>query len=98
MVKSSHKRLSVGAGRYELLRQLGAGQFGTVHLAEDLDEGDQVAVKLLKPGVPFDAALLEGQLQRRLSGSERIVSLRNIDARTSAGPIVVTDYWPGGSV
>ena len=90
--------MTVGAGRYEIVRPLGHGHFGEVYLATDLDEGGDVAVKLFKPGIKLDDALLEAQLQRRLSDHPRVVSLRNIDARTSAGPIVVTEYRPRGSV
>jgi serine/threonine protein kinase len=96
MATGSH--ISVGAGRYELLEQLGEGEFGVVYRGLDLDEGCNVAVKLFKEGVKLESALTEAQLQRRLSEHPRIVSLRNVDVRTSAGPIVVTEYMPGGSV
>jgi hypothetical protein len=69
-----------------------------VHLARDLDEGGEVAVKLFDLGVTLDAAILEAQLQRRLSAHPRVVGLRNVDARTSAAPVVVTEYMPAGSV
>src|SRR4051794_6444578 len=99
MLSPSHTRIvTVGGGRYRLRRRLGNGYFGDVYLGEDLDEGGRVAVKLLKPNVTLDEALLEARLQRRLSEHPRIVSLRNVDVRTGGGPIVVTEYWPGGSV
>lgn len=88
----------MGGGRYDLQRELGSGEFGTVHLATDLDEGGDVAVKTFKEGVTLDEALLEAQLQRRLSAHDRIVPLRNVDARTGPSPIVITEYRPDGSV
>lgn len=98
MAAASHSIISAGAGRYELQRLLGRGVFGEVHLARDLDEGGEVAVKLFGTGMTLDAAVLEAQLQRRLSAHPRVVALRNVDARTSAAPIVVTEYMPAGSV
>jgi serine/threonine-protein kinase len=53
---------------------------------------------LFKPEVELDSAILEAQLQRRLSQHPRIVTLRNLDIRTGPGPIVVTEFVPGGSV
>src|SRR5438477_2596868 len=57
----------IGDGRYELLRRLGKGAFGTAYEALDHDEDDIVAVKLLKPGVRPDDVLREARLHRRLS-------------------------------
>lgn len=57
-----------------------------------------MAVKLFRADVRLDDAVLEAQLQRRLSAHPRVVGLRNLDVRTSAGPIVVSEYMPGGSV
>lgn len=90
--------MHVGAGRYRLQRPLGQGQFGTVWLAEDLDEDDSVAVKLFDPAVQFDNVLAEASLQRRLSSHAHIVSLRNVDVRSGGAPIMAMDYLPAGSV
>jgi serine/threonine protein kinase len=95
---TASQTITVGAGRYRLTKKLGEGEFGEVHLADDLDEGGLVAVKLFKPGVKLDAALQEGRLQRRLSEHPRIVGLRNLDVRSGAGPIVVSEYMEHGSV
>src|SRR4051794_5759945 len=98
MSGSSRKVVTVGGGRYAVDRKLGEGHFGEVQLADDLDEGGKVAVKVFKKNFTLEEALLEGQLQRRLSDHARVVSLRNVDVRTGAGPIIVTEYRPAGSV
>jgi serine/threonine protein kinase len=98
MTESSRNVVTVGGGRYAIERRIGSGHFGEVHLAEDLDEGGPVAVKLFKPEVALEEALMEGRLQRRLSDHSRVVSLRNVDVRTSAGPIIVTEYRRHGSI
>ena len=90
--------MHVGAGRYRLQHELGQGQFGTVWLADDLDEDDSVAVKLFDPSIQFDNVLAEASLQRRLSSHAHIVSLRNVDVRSGGAPIMAMDYLPAGSV
>jgi serine/threonine protein kinase len=95
---ASQKTVTVGGGRYKIQRLLGTGMFGEVHLATDLDEGGDVAVKLFHNGVVLNSALVEAQFQRRLSSHPRVVPLRNVDVRTGGGPIIVTEYFPGGSV
>jgi serine/threonine protein kinase len=91
-------QITVGGGRYKLGVKLGDGCFGEVFYGTDLDEGGPVAVKLFKAHVKLETAVQEAQFQRRLSEHPRIVSLRNVDVRSGAGPIVVTEYVPGGSV
>ncbi|MCL6503131.1 MAG: hypothetical protein K6T86_10630 [Pirellulales bacterium] len=60
------------AGRYELAEQIGSGGMGVVRRARDTLFDPDVAIKLLKPGVPADApaavrfrveAAITGQLQ-----------------------------------
>ncbi len=47
------------AGRYALLRRLGAGGMAEVHLALDQALGRQVAVKLLHPAYTADPLFVE---------------------------------------
>jgi serine/threonine protein kinase len=46
-------------GRYDLVRQLGAGSMGVVHLAHDVFLDRSVAIKLIDPGHASDPTTLE---------------------------------------
>ena len=58
-------------GPYELIRQLGRGGMGSVYLAERADDEfqQQVAVKLLKPGMDSDDILRRFRQERQILAS-----------------------------
>jgi eukaryotic-like serine/threonine-protein kinase len=47
------------AGRYRVLALLGAGGMGSVYLAEDLELGERIAVKMLRPEYARDSEFTE---------------------------------------
>lgn len=89
--------IDVGNGRYRLERLLGRGNFGTVWLAQDVDENDAVAVKVFRADARVDPAE-EARIQRKLTGDARIVGLRNFDARSGTRPIIAMEHIAAGSV
>ncbi|GAA4578525.1 hypothetical protein GCM10023194_01650 [Planotetraspora phitsanulokensis] len=84
-------------GPYRLLRQLGEGGMGVVHLGLDA-EGREVAVKVLHPHVASDLKARD-RLTREVETMRRVRSRRVaevLDADlTGALPYIVTRYAPG---
>ncbi|MEU9884791.1 serine/threonine-protein kinase [Sphaerisporangium sp. NPDC051011] len=84
-------------GPYKLLRRLGEGGMGVVHLSLD-DEGRQVAVKVLHPHVAADLKARD-RLTREVETMRRVRSPRVaavIDAElTGRTPFIVTRFAPG---
>ncbi|RCG32278.1 serine/threonine protein kinase [Sphaerisporangium album] len=84
-------------GPYRLLRRLGEGGMGVVHLSLD-DEGRQVAVKVLHPHVAADLKARD-RLTREVETMRRVRSPRVaavIDAElTGRTPYIVTRFAPG---
>ncbi|KAB8181190.1 serine/threonine-protein kinase [Microbispora catharanthi] len=84
-------------GPYRLLRQLGEGGMGVVHLGLDA-EGREVAVKVLHPHVATDLKARD-RLTREVETMRRVRSKRVaevVDADlTGAAPYIVTRYAPG---
>ncbi|GAA1310561.1 hypothetical protein Psi02_39460 [Planotetraspora silvatica] len=84
-------------GPYRLLRPLGEGGMGVVHLGLDV-EGREVAVKVLHPHVASDLKARD-RLTREVETMRRVRSRRVaevLDADlTGAMPYIVTRYAPG---
>lgn len=67
-------------GRYQLIRELGRGAMARVYLAEDPNIGRRIALKVLAPGGPVDADLLENLRQRFLLEARAAGNLRHPSA------------------
>lgn len=73
---------SMKAGRYELVREIGRGGMGVVHLARDTHLGREVALKMLAAEVMHDP-----QLRRRLA-----IEARAASSLSHPGVAAVFDY------
>ncbi|WP_169947442.1 serine/threonine-protein kinase [Microbispora sp. H11081] len=84
-------------GPYRLLRQLGEGGMGVVHLGLDT-EGREVAVKVLHPHVATDLKARD-RLTREVETMRRVRSKRVAEVfdadLAGAAPYIVTRYAPG---
>ncbi|WP_206184753.1 serine/threonine-protein kinase [Thermoactinospora rubra] len=84
-------------GPYRLLRRLGEGGMGVVHLAVD-PQGRQVAIKVLRPEVAGDE-VARRRLSREVDTMRRVRSkyiAEVVDADvTGHRPYIVTQYVPG---
>ncbi|HEX5058155.1 MAG TPA: serine/threonine-protein kinase, partial [Kofleriaceae bacterium] len=99
--RPSRPGLGLQLGRFELVKQLGAGAMGEVWEARDNAGGPNVAIKLLKPEVAADADLLsrfrkEGRVLAKV-GSPFIANF--IDLNEDKGlHYLVLELVAGGSV
>jgi eukaryotic-like serine/threonine-protein kinase len=93
------QEVALARGRYIVREQdkLGDGYFGEVYRGRDTHQDAAVAIKLFRADVEFDQVMLEAQLQTRLSGHARVVSIRNVVLEPPR-PFVVMDYFAAGSV
>uniref|UniRef100_A0A4W2FBV6 Protein kinase domain-containing protein n=1 Tax=Bos indicus x Bos taurus TaxID=30522 RepID=A0A4W2FBV6_BOBOX len=77
MASSSGPRpMSLVGGRYKLVREIGSGSFGHVHLAIDLTNHEQVAVKLESQNTRQPRLLYEKELYNILQGGVGIPQIR----------------------
>ncbi|MEZ6015895.1 MAG: serine/threonine-protein kinase [Planctomycetota bacterium] len=91
----------VRIGKFRLIRRLGAGGMGVVHLAEELDLGRLVALKVVRPEqVFFESARL--RFRREVESAARL-SHPGIAAVYSVGeargvPYFAQEYVPGAAL
>jgi serine/threonine protein kinase len=87
-------------GPYRLTARLGEGGMGVVYLAES-DDGDPVAVKVLRPELIGDAELRArfGREVETLQRIQGVCTVRVVDADTGGRkPFLVTEYVDGPSL
>ena len=85
------------AGRYEIDDELGAGSMGRVFRAVDLQSGDEVAIKLLRPVYARDAMAV-ARLQREARLAASIASphvVRVLAFEEDETHFLVMEYVPG---
>jgi serine/threonine protein kinase len=87
-------------GPYQVVRQLGAGGMGAVYLAVRADDHyhKQVAIKLVKPGVPSSDLLRRFRTERQILASLDHPNIAKLlDGGTTADglPYLVMDYVEG---
>jgi len=98
---SARPALGMRLGRYELVKQLGAGAMGEVWQARDTTGGAEVAIKLLRPEVAADNELVrrfrkEGRVLAKV-GSPYIANY--VDLNEDKGYLyLVLELVAGGSV
>jgi len=89
---------SVFGGRYRILAELGSGGMGVVYKAHDMELGDVVALKMLKPGMLVDAEQLE-RLKSEIRLARRITHpnvLRTFDfGEVDGRPYISMEYVRG---
>ena len=89
---------SVVAGRYKLLQEIGAGGMGVVYKARHLQTHQDVAVKLIKPGMDSREVLARFEAERAALGMMDHPGIaRVIDAGKTAAdrPFFVMEYVAG---
>ena len=80
--------------RYRLLRKLGSGAFATVYLADDLQLGRQVAVKVVEDETDIDGrALREARAAAKLS-HPHIMTVFEVTRETSR-TLLISEYIEG---
>ena len=81
-------------GRYKLVREIGSGSFGHVHLAIDLTNHEQVAVKLESQNTRQPRLLYEKELYNILQGGVGIPQIRWYGQETDYNVLVMDLLGP----
>jgi serine/threonine protein kinase/class 3 adenylate cyclase len=97
----SRPSVALRLGRFELVRQLGAGAMGEVWAARDTTGGPDVAIKLLKPEIAAEADLLrrfrkEARVLAKV-GSPYIANMLDLNEDRGLHYLVL-ELVPGGAV
>ena len=87
---------TVIAGRYRLDERLGRGGMSEVWLAEDLELGRRVAIKLLDPNA--DTARFEREARAVASLAHPNVMQLYDYGESDGRPYIVLEYMPGGTL
>ena len=102
MTDTSQKLLK---GRYKIIKQLGAGMYGVIYLAEDVQqEGKLVAIKRqklgqfnLNDGVALPL-IREIRVLKELSHHKNMVDLIDVFTLRDKTPCIVLEYLKRGSL
>jgi hypothetical protein len=91
--------VKIGAGRYQLVKELGRGAMGQVWLVEDSQLDELVAIKVLPSDVSNDAVALldlkrEVQKSRKLS-HDNIIRIHDLVQLPGENPFVSLEYVEG---
>ena len=98
---SAHVPGDLLAGRYRLVREIGAGGMGTVWQAEDRDTGGAVAVKLLKDPEGAEHRRRRFLREARAAAAVRhpnVVTMHDAQIDESGAPILVMELLEGESL
>lgn len=94
--------LSVLDNRYQLIKTLGTGGMGTVHQARDLQTGQLVAIKSLKPEVVAEEPEMLSRFEREAEALRRLnhpnIVKRLAMLHTAGQHYLVMEYVEGGSL
>ncbi|MBN8724101.1 MAG: protein kinase [Acidobacteria bacterium] len=87
------------AGRYRVIRKLGAGGMAVVHLVERLNIGDFAALKLMNQAIASDPeSLAQFQMEARLAASAshpNVVQIYDFGITEDKLPYLVMEYLEG---
>jgi serine/threonine protein kinase len=89
----------IGAGRYQLVKELGRGAMGQVWLGQDIQLDEHVAIKVLGSDVANDAVSLLGlkrevQKSRKLS-HDNIIRIHDLVQLPGENPFISLEYVEG---
>lgn len=90
---------TIGAGRYQLVRELGRGGMGIVWLAHDLRLGEEVALKFVPEAIAHDSAALEDMrretLKSRRLSHPSIIRIHDLNEFPDEAPFISMEYVQG---